>query len=496
MAGGADFLAEADATQQAARRRFVAGTGSLVDDLALLTRCALVRSSLHQVIHCRGPLSAAKRYKPLRDKEERAVALGSLALRLSGSARGEIVQAALSLAKGAKTTGEALCLLVPLLNGPQRLTTVRRALLAMKKQGDAESRPRRLELAAHLPGQDATELVIATLGEADHDGKEDEWPKLGRIAATLPAAVVAEIWSWSRQFGHAERHLIQGPLCAGLAPERRADAASEVLDAVLLEREEGAKPGKWWLPPSACWSAVALIPCLPKQALPHVDQVIEAADGMASTLTVALSARFVELGMTDRAETLVEALPTREDRERAWCQMLPRLPATERPELWRKLNDSIGDDSRVWRYLDEYIEGWLEAVGADACLEVVERAEQRLPNGLTTSWRPLVAIARSSPRHAHEIMARLLAQAHRVDVDEHEVLFRLLPLLSNIPAEAARRLVADLLVCLSGYPRPDFLNNWTGENLCALVPLLEHIAGEAGVYAVAKQVTEVGEWFP
>lgn len=269
----------------------------------------------------------------------------------------------------------------------------------------------------------------------------------------------------------------------------------EVLDALLQQRIRGPEPGTWWLPPDACQSAHAVIPIVPRDGVERVAQVIAAADGLASTLAVAFAARLVHLGMIDRANALADTLATREHRERAWCRMLTRLPEAERTELWQQLNDSVGDDSRVWRYLDENIEDWVASVGAETCLNWVRRAE-RLPHGLTTSWRSLVAIAQCSSVHGPSIAAQLLDEAARLDPDDHEALFGLTPLRPYLSEQAVRRLIADLLACLSGYPRSDLLNNWTGENLGALVPVLEQIAGEAGVYAVAKQVVQVGEWFP
>ncbi len=116
----AKFLSEVDATERVARTRFVGGTGSIVEDLGLLTRCALVRSSLHRVMHNRGSWSRTKRYESLRDQEERAIALGTFASRLSGDARAETLAAALTLARRARTTGEALGYLVPLVDESQR----------------------------------------------------------------------------------------------------------------------------------------------------------------------------------------------------------------------------------------------------------------------------------------------------------------------------------------------------------------------------------------
>lgn len=495
-AGDPDFLPEVEATERAAHTRFVTGTGSIVEDLGVLTRCALVRSSLHQVIHTRGSWSRTRKYKRLRDQEERAIALGTFASRLPGNARAEVLGAALTLARRAKTTGEALSFLVTLVDESQRPAAMARALQAMTRKGDAESRAQRIRFAVQLPAHEAVELVIATLVEVDDDERESEWPQLGRIAVSLTTPVVEQLWSWSTQLAPSERHLVQSTICAGLAPGRRGTAAVEVLDGILEEREAGPMSGALWLRPAACWSAHAVVPIVPREGLERLGQVIEAADGLAPTLIVALCARLAALGLVERAKTLADGQPTLHDRESAWCKMLPHLAESERPELWRRLNDSIGDDSRVWRYLDENIEAWLAAVGADACLELVRRGQAKLPTGLTTSWPALVAIARVSPTYGPQITKALLAEADQIDPDDREVLFRLLPLLPYLPDEAARGLLADLLSCLGGYERSDLLNNWTGENLRALVPLVEHVAGDSGVYAVAKQVIDIGEWFP
>lgn len=213
------LLADVDATEQAARTSFVAGTGSPIDDLALLTRCALVRSTLHGVIHSRGAWSAGQGYKRLQDQEERAIALGSLAAHLSGDAGDEILDAALTLAKRARTTGEALCRLLPLVDDSRRLATVERALRALRKTADADSRAHRVALAAYVSEPRAVGLVVEALLEVDEDERPSEWPRLGGVAASLPVTVVAELWSWSRQLERDHRHLVQGTLCSGLASE-------------------------------------------------------------------------------------------------------------------------------------------------------------------------------------------------------------------------------------------------------------------------------------
>ncbi len=236
-------------------------------------------------------------------------------------------------------------------------------------------------------------------------------------------------------------------------------------------------------------------PFVPVEGLERMCEVIEAADGLAATLVVAFCARLAGLGLVERAEQLVDRVPTLHEREQAWCKMLPHLPESLRPELWRRLNDHVGADARMWRYLDENIEAWLPAVGAEECLDCVRRVEQ-LPHGAATSWRSLVAIAEVSPPHGPSITTQLLDEARQLDPDEHEALFRLLPLRPYLSNESARCLISDLLACLSRCPRQDLLNNWTGENLRALVPLVQHAAGQEGAYAVAKQVIEIGEWLP
>ncbi len=468
----------------------------MVDELALLARCALVRASLHRFTSGHEDDSTPTVDCPLNDAEQRAVALGAFAARLVGDERAHILTAALVLAQGPYTRGRALGILTALVEEPHQLATATRAVQAMKAAADAESREQRIPLAAYLPEREAVDLVVGVLLEVEPEQRQYEWPKLGVIAAKLPVNVLAHVWSWSRQTSSEQRHLIQAFICSGLPVAERGRGAIEVLDNILQALQEDGLSAQCHLSPVACWSAVAVVPCVSADGLARLKLVLQSADGMARPLIVAMAPHLVALGEIALARSLVDTLTDDMTRQRAWCRMVTRLPAQQRSEAWRQLIADWADDGVVWQHLDENIDEWLGAIGPEACLELLYRAAQRSPENSTTPWRVLVAVANASPSHAPAITQRLVEEGSQLDASEHEALFRLVPLAPYMPEIAARRLVANLLSCLSLGERGDLLDDWTGDNLSRLVPLLERASGTRGLYAVAKQVIEVGECFP